>query len=113
MTDSTSHLIPKITPSDQRFNGQTGHLSGPVVALDGVSMRERCTALGIEWLEEAPATTPEAVAAITAEVAVRLRVVPLRFENNRLLVAMVDPLDMASADEVATLTGRPITRAGL
>src|SRR4029434_7246757 len=43
----------------------------------------------------------------------RLRVVPIRFENNRLVGAMIDPLDMAAADEIATLTGRPITRVGL
>jgi type II secretory ATPase GspE/PulE/Tfp pilus assembly ATPase PilB-like protein len=42
-----------------------------------------------------------------------LRVVPLRFENHRLVVAMVDPLDIASADEVAALTGRAVTRVGL
>ena len=69
--------------------------------------------LGIEWLEDAPPTEPEAIACITSDVAVRLRVVPIRFENNRLVVAMVDPLDIAAADEVATLVGRPITRIGL
>jgi type II secretory ATPase GspE/PulE/Tfp pilus assembly ATPase PilB-like protein len=78
-----------------------------------MSAKERCALLGLDWLEEAPDATVEAVALISPEVAVRLRVVPLRFEAGRLVVAMVDPMDMASADEVATLTGRPVTRIGL
>lgn len=80
---------------------------------DGAAARERCRMLGIDWVEQAPAAAPDAVALITAEVAVRLRVVPLRIEQRRLVVAMVDPLDIAAADEVATLCGFPVTRVGV
>ncbi|MHC5113454.1 MAG: GspE/PulE family protein [Planctomycetota bacterium] len=76
-------------------------------------MRDRCQALGIEWLEDAPSATDEAVELVDADVAVRLRIVPLRLEDGRLVVAMVDPLDIAAADEMAALTGRPVTRIGL
>jgi type II secretion system protein E len=69
--------------------------------------------LGIEWLDEAPDASPEALACITSDIAVRLRVVPLRLEGNRLIVAMVDPLDLTAADEVATLTRHPVTRVGM
>src|SRR5262245_36980075 len=109
MTDAASSSFP-----GDRSNGQPDFSAMPSIgALNGASVRERCTALGIEWLDEAPPTMPDAVATMTAEVAVRLRVVPVRIDNNRLVVAMIDPLDIASADEVATLTGRPITRIGL
>ena len=81
--------------------------------LDSEVLRDRCRALGIEWTDEAPETTKEAVALIDDDVAVRLRVVPLRIEDHRLHVAMVDPTDFAAADEVATLTGYPVTRIGL
>src|SRR5262245_6824637 len=107
------------SPPGTWFNGQPSSTTGnPTPAagyggLDGVSPRERAAALGIQWLEEAPETTSDAVASITADVAVRLRVVPIRFDQNRLVVAMVDPLDIAAADEVSTLTGKPITRIGL
>src|SRR5262245_1380048 len=121
MIDATS---PTDTPAETHnpqtswFNGQGSEASvtagGPSLSsLEGSSPRERAAALGIEWLEEAPDPSPEAVASITADVAVRLRVVPIRFEANRLLVAMVDPMDIAAADEISTLTGKPITRFGL
>ncbi len=80
---------------------------------DTESIRQRCEVLGIKWLEKAPPPTDEAIALIDAEAAVRLRVVPLQIDDNRLTVAMVDPLDIAAMDEVATLTGYPITRVGL
>ncbi len=80
---------------------------------DGAAMRGRCAALGIDWLEQPPPADPDAVSLITADAAVRLRVVPLRQENGRLLIAMIDPLDISAMDEVAVLTHSPITRVGL
>jgi len=107
----------EFTATSEAINGQmNGHAAASLAAarpIDVTSVADRCRLLGIDWLEDAPDTTPEAVALISADVAVRLRVVPIRLENNRLVVAMVDPLDIASADEVSTLTGRPITRVGL
>ena len=69
--------------------------------------------LGIDWTEETPTVEDAAVALLTPDAAVRLRVVPLRVDDNRLVVAMVDPLDIVAADEVSTLTGYPIARLGL
>ncbi|MBM4111832.1 MAG: type II/IV secretion system protein [Phycisphaerae bacterium] len=77
------------------------------------SLRERCGLLGIEWLEKAPSAEAAAVELVPADVAVRLRVVPLRIVGARLLVAMADPLDLAALDEVAALAGRPLNRAGM
>ncbi|MBT8483988.1 MAG: type II/IV secretion system protein [Phycisphaerales bacterium] len=85
----------------------------PAYTADGSTPRERCAALGIDWMDNAPPVETQAVALIDADVAVRLRVVPLRRAQGRLVVAMVDPLDIAAADEVAALTAHPITRVGL
>jgi len=80
---------------------------------EGPSLRERCEALGIQWTDEPVQADPDAVRLLGADVAVRLRVVPLRLEGDRLVVAMVDPLDIAVMDEVATLSGYPVKRIGM
>jgi type II secretory ATPase GspE/PulE/Tfp pilus assembly ATPase PilB-like protein len=77
------------------------------------SLRDRCAALGIDFVDAAPPVDVEAVALIDADIAVRLRVVPLRLDGGRLVVAMIDPLDIDAADEVATLTRQPVTRVGM
>ncbi|MFO0961890.1 MAG: GspE/PulE family protein [Phycisphaerales bacterium] len=77
------------------------------------TLRDRCRLLGIEWAEAVPEADGEAVGRIEPEVAVRLRMVPLRVERGRLLVAMVDPLDIAAVDEAAALARLPVVRMGL
>ncbi|UCD74345.1 MAG: type II/IV secretion system protein [Phycisphaerales bacterium] len=86
-------------------------LAGP--GDDPEALRRRCSLLGIEWAEKPPSAAAEAVSLIDAEIAVRLRVIPLQLDNGRLVVAMVDPLDIAAMDEVATITGHPVTRIGM
>ncbi len=108
------------------MNGASGHAGSPEAKLNGASLNagnvtpvsdpnihDRCRLLGIEWLEKAPKADREAVALLTADIAVRLRVIPVRMDRGRLLVAMIDPLDIATVDEVAALTGKPVTRVGL
>jgi type II secretory ATPase GspE/PulE/Tfp pilus assembly ATPase PilB-like protein len=92
------------------LNGTRTATDAPVRPADP---RDRCRALGIDWLEQAPQVAEDAVRLVEPDVAVRLRVVPIRFDRGRLLVAMADPLDIASVDELATLTARPVTRVGL
>ncbi|TDJ57097.1 MAG: type II/IV secretion system protein [Planctomycetota bacterium] len=84
-----------------RFNG------------DATSTRDRCTLLGIEWIDEAPPVDDDVTNLISPDVAVRLAVVPLRLEDDRLVVAMVDPLDILAVDEISTLSGHAVTRVGL
>ncbi|MGI9014599.1 MAG: GspE/PulE family protein [Phycisphaerales bacterium] len=80
---------------------------------EAAAMERRCRRLGIDWLKKAPAVSVDAVALLEPEFAVRLRAVPLSIEDGRLLVAMRDPLDISAVDEIATLTGYPLTRIGL
>jgi type II secretory ATPase GspE/PulE/Tfp pilus assembly ATPase PilB-like protein len=105
---STSSSPERILPGQ---NGVTEEPDAP--ASDAGTLRERCRLLQIGWSDQKPQPTPEAVAMITSDAAVRLRVVPIRIDDSRLVVAMVDPLDTAAADEVSTLVGMPITRVGL
>ncbi len=81
--------------------------------VDPAAVRQRCAALGIQWAEEAPPVDAAAVALVSPESAVRLRVLPLRLEDGLLVVAMVDPMDLLAVDEVSTLTSRPVSRIGL
>ena len=84
-------------------------------------LSERCQALGIEWLREAPPVRDEALRMVPAEVAVRLKVVPVRIAGSNgdgqggeaLVVVMRDPLDLSAADELGALTGLPVVRLGL
>ena len=87
--------------------------NGPATRPDSASIRERCATLRIEWTDEAPSASAEAVSLIEPEVAVRLRVVPLRMVDGRLMIAMMDPLDIAAVDEISTLTGHVVTRIGV
>ena len=80
---------------------------------DNEAVQARCRLLGIHWHERPTKAQDQAVECLRADEAVRLGVVPLRIENGRLIVAMLDPLDAESADEVATLTGMTVRRGGM
>ena len=76
-------------------------------------VRERCALLGIDWFDKAPTSDPAAAELLPPEIAVRLGAVPVSFDGNKLLVAMLDPLDTAAVDEIGTVTSRTIRRIGL
>lgn len=108
------------SPERTQFSPAAAESAGPPSAINGVHApsrpldpKERAKLLGIEWLDKAPPADAEAIRLLEADAAVRLRAVPLRVERGRLVAAMLDPLDIAGADELATLVGRPITRVGL
>ena len=94
-------------------NGTGSETLAAQASTDGDGLRDRCARLGIDWLDDVPTAESAATTLIDSDAAVRLRVVPLRLDGHRLVVAMVDPLDIAAADEVATITGHPVTRIGL
>ncbi|MHC5027293.1 MAG: GspE/PulE/PilB domain-containing protein, partial [Planctomycetota bacterium] len=96
-------------PPTMALNGQTTDIDAP----NAEGLRDRCRLLGVEWLEDQPDATQDAIDLITADVAVRLAVIPLSIEGHALHVAMLDPLDIAAVDELATLVGRPVVRFGI
>ncbi|MCH2137720.1 MAG: Flp pilus assembly complex ATPase component TadA [Phycisphaerales bacterium] len=85
----------------------------PAPTEDGASRRERAQALGLHWHEDPIEADPEAVALVEADVAVRLRVVPVAISDGRLVVVMVDPLDIGAADEIGVRTSMPVDRQGM
>jgi type IV pilus assembly protein PilB len=113
MTDAQTSQPARSPSGDLTMNRHGTHKIVAPGQTDEDSARERCRRLGIDWLDDSPPTEPAAIALINADVAVRLRVVPIRLDNGRLVVAMVDPLDIDAADEISTLTNHPITRVGL
>lgn len=76
-------------------------------------MVEQCRSLGIEWMTEPPEPDPSAATLISAEDAIRMRLIPIRQVNGSLEVAMRNPLDLAATDEAAVLSARPIVRKGI
>ncbi len=83
------------------------------IALDN-QVRQRCARLGIEWYDEPlEHVDPNVASVIPAEQAIDHRLVPVRFEGDAVVVVMLDPLDLAAADEVAVLAQRPVVRCGM
>ena len=95
-------------------NGSAKELrSSTAVPSQDAGVRERCTLLGIEWLDKAPPSDPAAAELLAPEVAVRLGAVPVSTDAVRIVVAMLDPLDTAAVDEIGAITGRVVRRIGL
>lgn len=77
-------------------------------------IRDRCNRLGIEWFDEPiEDVDPSAASVITAEHAIEHRLVPVRFQDDSIVVVMLDPLDLAAADELSVMAQRPVIRYGM
>ncbi|MDP7009002.1 MAG: GspE/PulE family protein [Phycisphaerales bacterium] len=75
--------------------------------------KDRCNELGLLWIDELPEIDDEIPTVVDTELAVRLRAIPIAIEHGQLIVVMLQPDDIEAADEVATMTGYPVTRAGI
>ena len=73
----------------------------------------RCEAAGFTWLAKPIPSDADAVRLIPSEVAVRLSVIPLSIKSGRLRAAMMDPFDLHSVDEAATIANMPLERVGV
>ncbi len=98
-----SHGEPLFSPAAETTHGLTAAAPSGAGRL---SLREHAGRV----LDSKPEFDPTASTLISAQHAIRRRVVPYAFEGRRLLVAMVDPGDVAAADEVSVAAGRPVTR---
>jgi len=72
-----------------------------------------CETMGLQWIDSSPEVEDDTISLLDAELAVRLRVLPIAIEQGRLLVAMLNPADIEASDELATVTQYPITRCGM
>jgi type IV pilus assembly protein PilB len=75
--------------------------------------KSACKKMGLQWHELALEIDDNIIELLDAELAVRLRVLPLSIEEGRLTIAMLEPTDIEASDEIATVTQLPITRCGM
>ena len=101
------------TPTNEHAINESQPVATANTEGDQNEHRQRCELLGIAWHEKPVQADAIAVELIDPEVAVRLRVVPIRFDDLTLVLAMLDPLDTDAADEISALTGRPVHREGM
>jgi len=107
---STSESLSNLTLD---LNGSASHDGpGPGAARPGEGGPGGEGALPWTILADVPQIDASASGQISADQAVRLRAVPFRIEDGRLLVVMDDPSDFAAADELSVLTSMPIERFG-
>jgi type II secretory ATPase GspE/PulE/Tfp pilus assembly ATPase PilB-like protein len=110
-------MTPEVELSSAGRDAGSGGLGTSTIesaAAAEVELRERCKRLSIEWFEEVPEDVEaESAEAIDADDAVRLRAIPIHINDESLTIVMRDPLDLAAADEVSVLSGRPVERCGM
>ena len=75
--------------------------------------KHNCERFGLRYIDLTPEVEESIIDLIDAELAVRLRVLPIQLDRGRLSLAMLNPVDIEAADEVATMTGLPVTRCGM
>jgi type II secretory ATPase GspE/PulE/Tfp pilus assembly ATPase PilB-like protein len=80
---------------------------------DGTGLRDGGRGANGEVLQKKPEVDSTAAGLIPGEQAVRLRAIPFAFDGSRLVVAMVDPSDLAAADEISICAGRAVKRVGI
>ena len=82
-------------------------------AIATTTPQARCEAAGFTWLAKPIPSDADAVRLIPSEVAVRLSVIRLSIKSGRLRAAMMDPFDLHSVDEAATIANMPLERVGV
>lgn len=93
---------------------KTGERLGDVLVGQGLITEQQLLAmmelqLGIPHVElDRCQIDPEGLALVPEEVARRYRVLPIRVQGNRLIVAMVDPIDFFTIDHLAMITKKEI-----
>lgn len=76
-------------------------------------LKQRCNHLGIEWFDEAPEIENGVSSKLSADDAIRLRLIPIAIMDDVVKVVMRDPLDLAAVDEASVLIGMTVERCGL
>ena len=79
---------------------------------EAAGLRALAATLQISFVDLGEATIdPAAACLVPFEVLQRSRVIPVATEDNRLVLAMADPLDFETVDYVRILTGKEVERA--
>jgi hypothetical protein len=105
------------TPMELQAGLQTqsifgGRLGTNLLELGIVDGRQLALALslahGVPCLEDDAEPEEEALAAVPAELVERFGVIPFHVDDRRLRIAVIDPRDLPSLDDLAFATGRTI-----
>ncbi len=75
--------------------------------------KQVCVNMGLHWFDVTPEVDQTIIDLVDAELAVRLRALPISIDNGRLQLAMLKPNDIEAADEVATVSNYPVSRCGM
>jgi general secretion pathway protein E/type IV pilus assembly protein PilB len=115
--------VTEHAPEDTTYDASTAFAGGveeeirlevaSTSAVEPTLESDRLRLLGIEVIDRMPEVDAEATSLLPAEVAVRLRVVPIAADEVSVRLAMLDPLDSEAVDEVSTRSGRSVDRVGL
>jgi hypothetical protein len=106
------------TPQELQAGLQTqsifgGRLGTNLLELGIVDGRQLASALsrahGVPCLEDGAEPEDEAIQAVPAELVERFGVVPIHVDDRSLRVAVIDPRDLASLDDLAFATGKKIS----
>jgi type IV pilus assembly protein PilB len=106
----TSQQLEEVLAVQQRTGGFLGEilLSMGLIAVDQLGpVLEEIYRVPYVDLSHTP-VDPAAVRLVPSSLAQRRRVLPLRLEGDRLVTAMVDPLDLSTVDELRLLTRKRI-----
>ncbi len=89
-----------------------GRLGTNLLELGIVDERQLASALsrahGLPCVSDDVEPEPDAIAAVSAELVERFGVVPLHADDRHLRVAVIDPRNLASLDDLAFATGRTV-----
>ncbi|MDD2897912.1 MAG: hypothetical protein PHI31_04280 [Desulfuromonadaceae bacterium] len=86
-------------------------LGSSLIELGSLSDEQLCTflsrKLGVPYAPPRALTTvpPEVLALVSADIAQKFRVIPIKLDGRRLTLAMADPTDFKAIDEVAFVSG--------
>lgn len=108
----TEEQLRQALEKQKELGGQEP-IANVLISMGFLSERDRVRCMGLAWgiefidlNERRP--DPAVVPLISATFARRFKVLPIALENNRLLVAMANPLDIFVIDELRMLTEKEI-----
>src|SRR5512145_2043340 len=103
----------RLAVDKQKELGGADPIARVLVSMGFIQERDRVRCLGKVWgiqyvdiADRVP--TPEVLQVLSPQLAKRFKAIPLERENNRLVVAMANPLDIFVIDELRLTTGLEI-----
>lgn len=107
MKACTAQELQAALKTQSIFGGRLGTNLLELGIVDGRQLAQALsTAHGVPCLDDATEPEPAAIAALTAEQVARFDVIPIHVDDRRLRVAVVDPRNLASLDDLAFATGK-------